>query len=169
MRGKVEEGLGDTLGERITPAYAGKSCYLIGCLFRLWDHPRLCGEKKDTRGRRWRQSGSPPPMRGKACPPSTTICIVRITPAYAGKSCGLCTLSRPSRDHPRLCGEKSAEELDPIYDEGSPPPMRGKGTNCFFQCKSTRITPAYAGKRHRPAIPLPVRWDHPRLCGEKSS
>ena len=51
------------------------------------DHPRLCGEKSSgcvfSRG----QLGSPPPMRGKDVKPPVAANIVRITPAYAGKSC----------------------------------------------------------------------------------
>ena len=66
MRGKVVYLVTNTLGIRITPAYAGKS--LLCSTKRLYnkDHPRLCGEKlkhmiKNTGGK-----GSPPPMRGKA-------------------------------------------------------------------------------------------------------
>ena len=32
---------------------------------------------------------------------------------------------------------------------GSPPPMRGKVTGVFQQIQFIRITPAYAGKRHK--------------------
>ena len=32
-----------------------------------------------------------------------------------------------------------------------------------------RITPAYAGKREQSTKMKSASWDHPRLCGEKSS
>ena len=45
MRGKARNRSNTIVSSRITPAYAGKSKYLIG--IRRWDkdHPRLCGEK----------------------------------------------------------------------------------------------------------------------------
>ena len=49
----------------------------------------------------------------------------------------------------------------------SPPRMRGKAKNRCRSCPLTRITPAYAGKRHCPrSRPGRIR-DHPRVCGEK--
>ena len=71
----------------------------------------------------------------------------RITPAYAGKSAGNSAIEVSHRDHPRLCGEKSGNALNP--------PRR------------TRITPAYAGKSFIIDCRLQAGQDHPRLCGEK--
>ena len=45
--------------------------------------------------------------------------------------------------------------------------MRGKGAGNTFNHRFFRITPAYAGKRHRTQAELPAKQDHPRLCGEK--
>ena len=50
------------------------------------DHPRLCGEKNFIRVHRVRQSGSPPPMRGKDIRRRVIEPFAGITPAYAGKS-----------------------------------------------------------------------------------
>ena len=45
--------------------------------------------------------------------------------------------------------------------------MRGKGLYvCDWRCYR-RITPAYAGKRSISRSNLPLKRDHPRLCGEK--
>ena len=74
-----------TLYSGITPAYAGKSLLWLEQPVAFQDHPRLCGEKKDTRRRKWRQSGSPPPMRGKEQMRGMSGIFYRITPAYAGK------------------------------------------------------------------------------------
>ena len=71
----------------ITPAYAGKSrgCP-AACILRR-DHPRVCGEKALLCLSLQQILGSPPRMRGKAFPSIKTILLMRITPAYAGKSC----------------------------------------------------------------------------------
>ena len=127
MRGKaLPTGVGGCCG-RITPAYAGKSGLKGKPLLAREDHPRLCGEK--FRHARWNASGrgSPPPMRGKATIRPTGFKLMRITPAYAGKSfCFRFTLLYFT-DHPRLCGEKANRWSCTARSLGSPPPMRGKG------------------------------------------
>ena len=65
-------------------------------------------------------------MRGKAVPPKIGSNIVRITPAYAGKSMRVFCVGDWVMDHPRLCGEKPNHYRQNIYHQGSPPPMRGK-------------------------------------------
>ena len=50
------------------------------------DHPRLCGEKETIKVGQVTGTGSPPPMRGKVDVGGFKIPVVRITPAYAGKS-----------------------------------------------------------------------------------
>ena len=108
MRGKVRLAAGESIEDRITPAYAGKSFGLVIKFLRHGDHPRVCGEKAYNRviiGSLW---GSPPRMRGKGrqkcpCEPSFGI-----TPAYAGKRPMPLGCPCPKRDHPRVCGEKSA-------------------------------------------------------------
>ena len=53
------------------------------------DHPRLCGEKAYYVYHAWADSGSPPPMRGKATSGNSRVYQHRITPAYAGKRSGI--------------------------------------------------------------------------------
>ena len=88
-------------------------------------------------------------MRGKGLFMSYEERIEGITPAYAGKSCRRL----------RLCQRH----------QGSPPPMRGKGKPLSGAALQVRITPAYAGKRPVWIAASRHGWDHPRLCGEKSS
>ena len=71
---------------RITPAYAGKRVMCRLSKLRNQDHPRLCGEKHVFPALAVLVLGSPPPMRGKETTPFTVSRMVRITPAYAGKS-----------------------------------------------------------------------------------
>ena len=89
MRGKVHGGFwyGGSCG--ITPAYAGKRRLMQSVYIVYGDHPRLCGEKFRKQWHKGILRGSPPPMRGKAeflFLPRGAGLVIRITPAYAGKS-----------------------------------------------------------------------------------
>ena len=106
-------------------------------------------------------------MRGKGKLLGLFSVRTRITPAYAGKRRNMICRSRVTRDHPRLCGEKLQSCLRIGVKKGSPPPMRGKGSNGAGGVKMERITPAYAGKSFTTRYRACRREDHPRLCGEK--
>ena len=86
MRGKANAMKLCEADLRITPAYAGKSSFASCSFASFRDHPRLCGEKLPELNGKRKQSGSPPPMRGKGIMPTASIFSRRITPAYAGKS-----------------------------------------------------------------------------------
>ena len=106
-------------------------------------------------------------MRGKVRTDRIATDRDRITPAYAGKSVWLHWSTGAGEDHPRLCGEKLCHFCKILFRPGSPPPMRGKGTdltNCGYW---KRITPAYAGKSLHLHHIYSFYQDHPRLCGEK--
>ena len=167
MRGKGRFHLVRRKLFRITPAYAGKSKIFVINEVGGWDHPRLCGEKRKCRKIGVLSLGSPPPMRGKVQFYHKTTPFIGITPAYAGKSARLLQCQGSSRDHPRLCGEKSFTPLCESLYIGSPPPMRGKVAVCGDLCNYERITPAYAGKRRATPKNVLLLRDHPRLCGEK--
>ena len=108
MRGKVPTVPRIAESYRITPAYAGKRVNALIWSRSIWDHPRLCGEKRfskncghvemgitpayagksaQNRTTNTGQLGSPPPMRGKVSYDFVLPVPVRITPAYAGKRC----------------------------------------------------------------------------------
>ena len=131
------------------------------------NHPRLCGEKRDTSVLLQSGYGSPPPMRGKAALVPTDKDNNRITPAYAGKRSSLTASRKESWDHPRLCGEKLVHSRYAWRYFGSPPPMRGKARSISCSFLFHRITPAYAGKSGKAGKGIGNRQDHPRLCGEK--
>ena len=69
----------------ITPAYAGKSAQPAGSPGRLWDHPRIRGEKRCRRMSLCQERGSPPHARGKVRASMVSLSCDGITPAYAGK------------------------------------------------------------------------------------
>ena len=87
-------------------------------------------------------------MRGKVIAEITDTVADGITPAYAGKSIAVTSKHTVHRDHPRVCGEKSAERLQRRQYTGSPPRMRGKACNGAFN--------------------FIIIGDHPRVCGEKA-
>ena len=130
--------------------------------------PRTCGEKFHCFVRGNDIQGSPPRMRGKEPELGHSLRTERITPAYAGKSLPTTLVSRSKRDHPRVCGEKRQERLQPVAACGSPPRMRGKATPSTASGCGVRITPAYAGKSDKHQAQLVQAEDHPRVCGEKS-
>ena len=148
MRGKGGGGKNGLKKPRITPAYAGKSRFLVKIAGYFGDHPRVCGEKQRCFEVFISKPGSPPRMRGKAGQIRHRKLLDRITPAYAGKS-GLVTPHVPVRkDHPRVCGEKSLSLPCSVLSRGSPPRMRGKAQSRASTTRSSR--------------------DHPRVCGEKT-
>ena len=106
-------------------------------------------------------------MRGKVPVIGSGVPAAGITPAYAGKSSSDYSISNSSQDHPRLCGEKRKIKCFQKFNQGSPPPMRGKVLRENGSVYEIRITPAYAGKSWQKAFIEAVYRDHPRLCGEK--
>ena len=146
MRGKAYKGADQTTRRGITPAYAGKSTVKNPDFVPVWDHPRVCGEKGVTKMFLCGVQGSPPRMRGKAAYYKARAQQDRITPAYAGKSCGYFVVCRYLQDHPRVCGEKLSPALEKSPSRGSPPRMRGKVLPRAVLGPASGITPAYAGK-----------------------
>ena len=126
MRGKDFFERFHCFGNRITPAYAGKSTGHRRCPARRWDHPRVCGEKVPPDGVLAPNPGSPPHVRGKEGRVRLFQRLGGITPAYAGKSAQKVLSFWPIR--------------------GSPPHVRGKDLIPALCCVVPGITPAYAGK-----------------------
>ena len=126
MRGKAENACVTDEGNRITPAYAGKSLQQYIDFAFQWDHPRLCGEKWGQLQSNSGNRGSPPPMRGKEIISMFGSRFPWITPAYAGKRHDTLSQCHKRQDHPRLCGEKTSTNIWRYVHRGSPPPMRGK-------------------------------------------
>ena len=126
VRGKDFDGDIGSIHIRITPACAGKRrCKAAFCAW-FWDHPRMCGEKLAFSAVRVREMGSPPHVRGKVLPLTSSGHVLGITPACAGKSMVTFLLNLASEDHPRVCGEKKVMRGAKDKRMGSPPRMRGK-------------------------------------------
>ena len=153
----------------ITPACAGKRRRATGCGCRAEDHPRVCGEKNHYLESKHMYLGSPPRVRGKEAMKNITRTIRRITPACAGKSAAAQGRRRRGGDHPRVCGEKHAQDPEERYAWGSPPRVRGKATVLQHRGGFFGITPACAGKRGGQQCSIISTRDHPRVCGEKGT
>ncbi len=126
MRGKVYSRTCSIVLDGITPAYAGKSFLMFLRSGLLRDHPRVCGEKGSRIFQDPAGMGSPPRMRGKVMRRFSASAVGGITPAYAGKRLLRQLRHITSRDHPRVCGEKSGRRGLRVRQWGSPPRMRGK-------------------------------------------
>ena len=113
--------------------------------------------------------GSPPHVRGKEVRLFFLFGLLRITPACAGKSWSNALPCSRREDHPRVCGEKLFVTSALNTASGSPPRMRGKAEGKAEIARTLRITPAYAGKSTPATAWAPLRRDHPRMCGEKST
>ena len=85
-------------------------------------------------------------MRGKVGFIVLVQTAIGITPAYAGKRVVVASVGETHRDHPRVCGEKGIVVFVALCVKGSPPRMRGKGSQPYGAPSRDRITPAYAGK-----------------------
>ena len=107
-------------------------------------------------------------MRGKACLTLIIRLLLGITPAHAGKSLPAVLKCPPTRDHPRVCGEKRRVRSWRALLLGSPPRMRGKVVLSSENPLCRGITPAYAGKRVSRSPAKTGAWNHPRVCGEKA-
>ena len=72
--------------------------------------------------------------------------LVRITPAYAGRTIASASRAPPIADHPRVCGENGHISIFPVMKGGSPPRMRGEQIQPIIGVAIGGITPAYAGR-----------------------
>ena len=129
--------------------------------------PRTCREKSAVYRAAGSLTGSPPRMRGKEIVGGDLPPVRGITPACAGKRCPDTESSGCSRDHPRVCGEKSMLERRLNHALGSPPHVRGKVRTPIIPHFRGGITPACAGKSHLWLQAYSHRKDHPRVYGEK--
>ena len=151
---------------RVSPFWKYHSIFVDPAAFCK---PRTCREKSAVYRAAGSLTGSPPRMRGKEIVGGDLPPVRGITPACAGKRCPDTESSGCSRDHPRVCGEKSMLERRLNHALGSPPHVRGKVRTPIIPHFRGGITPACAGKSHLWLQAYSHRKDHPRMCGEKGA
>ncbi len=92
--------------------------------------------------------------------------VLRITPAYAGKTKSPAGFVKLHEDHHRVCGKYICTFLLQNSDKGSPPRMREILCFMFDFAAQLGITPAYAGNTVKGIKALREQEDHPRVCGK---
>ena len=146
-RGKAQRSTLVQVGDRITPARAGKRASPCGRECRPRNYPRSRGEKHSVLLRIGGRGELPPLARGKARGRGLCHPHIGITPARAGKRAETVNDGVAFRNYPRSRGEKS----EPIWVACSclelPPLARGKDAASSMTSYSSGITPARAGKR----------------------
>ncbi len=171
----------------IIPANAGSTATHPRSSRRTWDHPRGCGEHRESPRPRRCFSGSSPRMRGARPPCLRCGTADGIIPADAGstrgrrstrslpgdhpRGCGehtgtgrRSTRSLPG-DHPRGCGEHSPVLINGPTVSGSSPRMRGARRSPCRAVSREGIIPADAGSTRTPTRRSLSSRDHPRGCG----
>ena len=150
----------------IIPAHAGNTHGFVVSVPQVQDHPRACGEHATTAYAATHDLESSPRMRGTRVPAIARAYPHGIIPAHAGNTPVWGTLRIPTRDHPRACGEHSADMSSPPNNSGSSPRMRGTLFVRRGGCAVAGIIPAHAGNTIRVLVEILTPWDHPRACGE---
>ena len=153
---------------RITPAWAGKRARPSGSALRNRDYPRVGGEERHANNHAVGRRGLPPRGRGRVIKSSVSIAVLRITPAWAGKSSSLMARRAWSMDYPRVGGEEVAKGVDAVRKHGLPPRGRGRVYYIGYCNAQIRITPAWAGKSVKSWIPTVSGGDYPRVGGEEA-
>ena len=150
----------------IIPACAGSTDRDRGRRAARRDHPRMRGEHEHKTKRTKERAGSSPHARG--APSSTSILTggSGIIPACAGSTSWALTVSRLSRDHPRMRGEHSQLRASSSSSSGSSPHARGARPRCSARAGTKGIIPACAGSTPRHTARVTKAQDHPRMRGE---
>ena len=92
--------------------------------------------------------------------------VVRLIPAWAGKTGAGRALKALTAAHPRVGGENSDPAYGMALSVGSSPRGRGKRQSLDVRLGSVRLIPAWAGKTISMLRLISMVWAHPRVGGE---
>ena len=145
-RGKPISAKRDTYQERLIPAWAGKTAVPRCRTSRRPAHPRVGGENAGVAGLDDYGRGSSPRGRGKRMPSGPPLAILRLIPAWAGKTPGYRSCFHTTTAHPRVGGENEAAIQAGADTAGSSPRGRGKLKDWSRGDSDLRLIPAWAGK-----------------------
>ena len=112
----------------IIPACAGNTLNTRSRVRLRRDHPRMCGEHRQTGIIRQRRLGSSPHVRGTLSDLHGLLVAQGIIPACAGNTHSPARKTRPCGDHPRMCGEHRISSMTISRRPGSSPHVRGTQT-----------------------------------------
>ena len=169
VRGKLLRHRRKRKKRGLIPACAGKTAWITGLDRDPKAHPRVCGENRSIAAKMSSVGGSSPRVRGKPRERGNVAARRGLIPACAGKTCGSFSAARPSRAHPRVCGENAFSENALTDGGGSSPRVRGKRVACGTARGRGGLIPACAGKTPSNTVIALQRAAHPRVCGENCS
>ena len=129
----------------IIPACAGNTGNSRTNVFRLRDHPRVCGEHICRVMWVTVYPGSSPRVRGTLDRISSSSMEMGIIPACAGNTNGEVWRLVTSGDHPRVCGEHMVRASFFRSSGGSSPRVRGTPQQVPQAGAARGIIPACAG------------------------
>ena len=152
-RGRPMDEDDDCAQLRNTPACAGKTCRFRWSGPCTRKHPRLRGEDAWHYLKHYTAPETPPLARGRRGLRRRNGLCRGNTPACAGKTERTDQQDEKQRKHPRLRGEDKAKARAPGLRGETPPLARGRLSTCGICRKSSRNTPACAGKTNQHSYP----------------
>ena len=166
VRGKRSAHESDERSLRLIPACAGKTAAYARCRPLAAAHPRVCGENLMGKYICENLPGSSPRVRGKHATAYSSVHLLGLIPACAGKTARRGPRRRISWAHPRVCGENRHHVRTASCEAGSSPRVRGKRFESCRGRKRRRLIPACAGKTRPREQRQVASTAHPRVCGE---
>ena len=150
----------------LIPAWAGKTPRGFPRGIARAAHPRVGGENVIMIWPTPTVRGSSPRGRGKQIPGGTTAVLLRLIPAWAGKTRQADSNSHGLAAHPRVGGENLIRRMVLGAEAGSSPRGRGKRWCAVDQAQIEGLIPAWAGKTPSSMTGACARPAHPRVGGE---
>ena len=167
-RGKLDGELLGQVDDGLIPAWAGKTLAASGCAAGCGAHPRVGGENLACALPSAVTQGSSPRGRGKPDLDQSQTLVLRLIPAWAGKTSRAVCVSENRAAHPRVGGENIHVLLDECEERGSSPRGRGKPMLAWSGRARRGLIPAWAGKTPGIRLSLVLLRAHPRVGGENA-
>ena len=145
-RGKRVLAVLGCAGERLIPAWAGKTPLNSMLTDSRTAHPRVGGENLGEQTYNAIKAGSSPRGRGKPLRSRTQRRTAGLIPAWAGKTSPRIIPRSGRRAHPRVGGENLSVLMRNCSGKGSSPRGRGKLHAHRPHAAACRLIPAWAGK-----------------------
>ncbi|STD38244.1 Domain of uncharacterised function (DUF2825) [Corynebacterium striatum] len=150
---------------RLIPAYAGRTWAWFRCWRSCGAHPRLRGADVLISGGYPGRWGSSPLTRGGRVMSARVLGMVRLIPAYAGRTLITAFPELLLGAHPRLRGADPGLASARRRFRGSSPLTRGGRETAPEQSTPAGLIPAYAGRTYSMIGFFAPERAHPRLRG----
>ena len=154
------------MGDRKTPACAGRTTSFGQLLDARQEDPRVCGEDSSPRVLVCAHVGRPPRVRGGRHVAQHRRPRHGKTPACAGRTAPVSASQRANSEDPRVCGEDRRTDSYESAASGRPPRVRGGRAPGDQAARAAGKTPACAGRTGSARTPATPLAEDPRVCGE---